>query len=327
LSTHASAATTPHVVTPLYNGKEIDLARSTVYLEFSLHMLGTSRQVPQSLWSDLGIVTNVEENEDGAEKVDKALIKVSKELFDSETLSAIRSFDGHTREWIRKRCLPFKRGVHFLPLSLTRSVDQWLKRRNGMRKNLVNKFLQEYPDLCKDIAKRLTKKYYNVADYPAIEDVAAQFSMSWRYFRFGVPEALAEVDPTIFEEERQKAAADLSQAAEEIKALMRAEALKLVKSLRDALSPGPDGRKKKLYDCHFTNLAEYLALFDHRNRAGDSDLKPIVDELRARLRNSDAEIVRNNKDLRAELAKEMTTITDQLNSMVERVPRRRITLH
>ena len=327
MSTHASHATPPHVVTPLYNGKEIDLARSTVYLEFSLHMLGTSRKVPQSLWSDLGIVTEIDEDDEGAEKVDKALIKVSKELFDSETLSAIRSFDSHTREWIRKRCLPFKRGVHFLPLSLTRSVDQWLKRRQGMRKNLVNKFLQEYPDLCKDIAKRLTKKYYNPADYPAVEDVAAQFRMSWRIFRFGVPEALAEVDPTIFEEERQKAAADVSRAAEEIKALMRAEALQLVRSLRDALSPGPDGRKKKLYDCHFTNLAEYLALFDHRNRTGDSDLKTIVDELRGKLRNSDAEIVRNDKDLRAELAKEMMAITEQLDSMVERVPRRRITLH
>jgi hypothetical protein len=315
------------VVAPTYNGREIDLARSTVYIEFSLHMLGTSRKVPQSLWSDLGIVTDSGDDEEGTEKVDKALLKVSKELFDSETLSAIRSFDGHTREWLRKRCLPFKRGVYFLPLSLTRSVDQWLKRRRELRKKLVEKFLQEYPELCRDIAKRLTKKYYNAADYPAVEDVAAQFGMNWHYFKFGVPETLAEVDPTIFEEERQKAAAQLSHSFDEIKALMRFEALKLVRSLRDSLSPGADGRKKKLYDCHFTNLAEYLALFDHRNSGGDNELKRIVDELRSSLQNSDAEIVRNDKQLRAQLAKEMTTISEQLNSMVERVPKRRITLH
>lgn len=327
MSTHTSLSTVPAVVTPTYNGTEIDLARSTVYIEFSLHMLGTSRQVPQSLWSDLGIVSEFEGPEEGTEKVDKALLKVSKELFDSETLSAIRSFDGHTREWLRKRCMPFKRGVYFLPLSLTGVVTQWLKQRCELRKKLVNKFLQEYPDLCKNIAKRLTKKYHNPADYPAVEDVAAQFGMSWRYFKFGTPETLAEVDPTIFEEERRKAAAQLSQSFEEIKGLMRGEALKLVKSLRDALAPGPDGRKKKLYDCHFTNLAEYLALFDHRNRGGDGELKRIVDELRASLRNSDAEIVRNDKQLRAQLAKEMTAISDQLNSMVERVPKRRITLH
>lgn len=310
-----------------HNGKEIELDRSTVYMEFSLHALGTSRKVPESLWGDLGIVGPGDEAEDTDEKLDKALIKVSKELFDSPTLAEIKSFDGHTRAWLRNKCLPFQRGVHFLSYGLVELVNSELKKRRVQRRSLVDKFLEEYPTLCRDIAKRLTKKYYNPADYPTTEEVAAAFRMTWRFFKFGVPEELAQVSPEVFEKARKDAAAQLKQAAAHIEEIMTAEALKLVSKLRDALTPGADGRKRKLCDATFTNLADFLAFFDHRNVTNNTDLKKIVDDLRSKLGSADIQEIRQTKGLREQLGKEMSTITDQLTNLVERVPRRKITLH
>ena len=316
----------PHVHMPLRrDGKEMDLARSTVYLEFSLHLLGTNRKVPQTLWGEIGIFDS-QENED-AEKLDKDLINVSKKLFHSRTLSSIRTFDGHLRDRVRGKCLPFKRGTHFLPISLIRMVEAELVARRRERQGLVDQFLKEYPELCRNASKSLTRKFFNIADYPAIEDVAACFRMSWKYIYFGVPDALAQVDPEIFETAKRQASAQLRQAAADIEGMMRTEALKLVRTLSEALQVGKDGRKKKLTDATFTNLAEFLAFFDHRNVTNDSELKAIVEELRTKLRNNDVEQIRNTAGLRQQLAQQMATVTKQLTSMVELVPRRKMTLH
>lgn len=292
---------------------EVDLARSTVYLEFSVHALGDSRMVPRSQM-EVG-------------EADKSRFRLSKKIVESLTLAAIRSFDGKTRDWLYNRSQPFKRGVYFLPLTLVDEVEEELHRRRSRRQELVSQFLAEYPDLCKDAATPLTRKYYNVADYPSLEVVTSRFSMTWRYLKFGVPDTLAAINPRVFAEARQQAAADIRDAAEDIQALMRTELLKLVQHLRDRLAPGPDGKKKRLYDSTVTTLAEFLAYFDHRNVVNDTDLKGVVDELRATLGRADIEAVRNTDTLRERLCQEMSTISDQLGTLVERVPKRRITLH
>ncbi len=309
------------------DGKSINLVQSTVYLEFSLHMLGTSRKVPECLWADLGIAAPSDSEEENAEQVDKRLITVSKELFDSETLAEIRSFDAHLRHWVRHKCLPFKRGTHFLSVSLVPLVESELLRRRAKRQVLVNRFLDEYPGLCRDIAKRLTAKYYNPTDYPSLEEVSACFRMQWDYWEFGVPQRLAKADPKAFEAARKREFERLRQSVGHIEQIMTAEALKLVSKLRDALSTGTDGRKRALRDATFTNLADFLAFFDHRNPTDHTELKKVVQELRSKLGSTDVEQVRNTEGLRARLSTEMSTIADQLTSMVERVPRRKITLH
>jgi hypothetical protein len=324
----SSPTARPLVHTPMdRDGKAINLVRSTVYLEFSLHMLGTSRKVPECLWADLGIVGPAESEEQHDEQVDKKLIKVSKELFDSETLSEIRSFDGHLRNWVRNKCLPFKRGTHFLALGLVPLVEKELVRRRAKRQLLVDKFLAEYPGLCRNIEKRLTAKYYNPTDYPSLEEVAACFRMNWDYYEFGVPKRLIKADPKVFEAARDREFARLRQSVSHIEEIMTAETLKLVSKLRDALSTGADGRKRALRDATFTNLADFLAFFDHRNPTDHKELKAIVDELRSKLGSTDVEEVRNTDALRQRLSTEMSAIADQLTSMVERVPRRKITLH
>jgi hypothetical protein len=53
----------------------------------------------------------------------------------------------------------------------------------------------------------------------------------------------------------------------------------------------------------------------------------IVDDLRSKLGNADIQEIRKTKELRQQLGVEMSAITEQLTTMVERVRRRKITLH
>ncbi len=309
----ASAPAAPFIIASQREGKDVELARSTIYLELSLRALGDQRKVPEK---------DMEVGE-----ADKRLFHLSKRILESETLTAIHRFDDKTRALIYDKCHPFKRGVYFLPLTLAEQVDQELKERRALRNELVSVFLDEYPNLCQKIATRLSKKYYNVRDYPPVEVVASRFVMAWQPFSFGLPDALATINMTMFEEARQQAAVQVKAAAEHIEALMRAKALELVGHLRDRLKTGPDGKKQRLHESALTNLAEYLAYFDHKNVTRDDELKSVVEELRAKLAHADVEAIKNTDTLRDRLCREMSAISEHLESMVERVPKRQITLH
>lgn len=101
----------------------------------------------------------------------------------------------------------------------------------------------------------------------------------------------------------------------------------MVAHLRDRLQTDDDGRKKRLHESALTNLAQYLAYFDHKNVTSDDELKAVVEDLRAKLAGTDVEAIKNTDTLRDRLCKEMSTITEHLETMVQRVPKRQITLH
>jgi hypothetical protein len=88
------------------------------------------------------------------------------------------------------------------------------------------------------------------------------------------------VAPEIFEEQREKAARQLSEAIQDIQYGLRVGLCKLVESLRDDLAPGPNGGRKRLYESAVTKLTEFLAHFDVRNVTDDRELKQVIDQLR-----------------------------------------------
>lgn len=314
MSTAISApAVHPAIIPTVRDGQEIDLVRSTTYIEFSLRALGDRRKVS---------VSDMEVGD-----ADKKLFHLSKRILESEALENIHKFDRETRESVYLRCHPFKRSIYILPLSLVTENERDLHKRRNERNQLVEIFLDHYPDLCRQIERRLTKKYYNITDYPSVEVVAARFEMSWQYFSFGKPDGIAAVDPQVYIEACDSAVVQVKEAAQQIEMMMRNQALELVAHLRDRLKTGPDGRKQRLHESALTNLAEYLAYFDHKNVTRDDELKNVVEDLRGKLAHADLEAIKNTDTLRSRLCSEMSTIAEHLQTMVERVPKRQIRLH
>ena len=288
-----------------------DLARNTVYLKLQLHAFGNSKKV-NAARVNLGAA-------------DKKLFRISKTLLDSMTLVAIRSFDGKTRDIIYDRCLPFDTGVHFVPLTLIEAVESELRERRDMRQELIKQFLSEYPALCRDVSERL-KEHYNAADYPTLDEVERSFGMSWQFISFGVPHQIEAIAPAIFAEERAKAAAELREAAGDIQQLMRSTLSELVAHLRDSLTPGADGKRKRFFDTTVTHLTDFLRYFDDRNVVRDSELKQIVDQARSMLHGVDVEALKNTDAVRQKIQRDMSDIATRLAPMVTRVPSRAIRL-
>lgn len=278
------------------------LADKTMFLFVRFGMLGNSRKVSGS---------EVLETD-----ADKALLKVSKLLLDSEELEAIKKADGKMRQFLYNSCLPFEAGVYLLPDGMAPRVNTRLTEYKAERSALVSKFVAAYPELCKSAAKRLGS-LYNVADYPNAEVLASKFAFSWRYRSFGVPSKLQGFSAAMFEEEKEKAASDIANATEAITTLMRQSLLEMTAHLQERLTTGDDGKQKILRESAVKNVQEFLSTFELRNVTNDKELSAIVAKAKALISGTNAEALRSNEGWRETVRDGMAAITAQLGTLVE----------
>ncbi len=280
----------------------IDLAKKTVCIKVRLSMMGNTRKVSTA---------QIEAD------ADKDLLRVSKQLMDSEELKAISRFDGETRRYLYNICLPFDIGIHLLPIAALQTVEQRLRDFAEDRRQLVDAFLAAHPSLCQEAAKRL-RGLYNPADYPSAEDVAREFGFSWQYVSFGVPDQLKAISQDVWEQEREKAAQRMAEASSEIQTVLRESMAKLVQHMADRLKEGPDGKPLRFKETTVSNLIEYLANFEFRNVTDDGELQALVAQACELLNGVDADDLRTTGDLRTRVQQGMADIAAQLDTMLTR---------
>ncbi|MBY0502730.1 MAG: hypothetical protein K2X03_02390 [Bryobacteraceae bacterium] len=284
-----------------------DLAQRTVCVKVRLGRLGNTRKVSNS---------QVEVD------TDKSLIRVSKHLLDSTELRTLGNFDGEIRRYLYDTCLPFEAGIHLCPLPLLEPMEAKLREFSGRRDALVQTFLGAYPALCQSAAARL-RSLYNPADYPPCQYVQQQFTFTWQYISFGVPEQLREISTKIWHDEREKAAVMMAEAGREIQQVLRAAMAELVKHMRDRLKDGPDGKPLRFKESTVSNLVEFLGTFDFRNVADDAELKELVDKARDMLTGVSAEDLRTTAGVRAKVQNGMADLAAELDTMIVKKPGRK----
>lgn len=284
-----------------------DLAQRTVCVKVRLGRLGNSRKVSNS---------QVEVD------TDKSLIRVSKHLLDSKELRTIANFDGEIRRYLYDTCLPFEAGIHLCPVALLEEMERNLRAFTTSREELVQQFLTVYPSLCQEAAKRL-RSLYNPADYPPLENVAQQFTFTWQYISFGVPDQLREISTKIWQDEREKAAQVMAEAGREIQQVLRTAMAELVKHMRDRLKDGPDGKPLRFKETTVSNLVDFLGTFDFRNVTDDAELKALVDKARELLGDVSADDLRTTAAVRAKVQQGMADLAAELDTMIVKKPSRK----
>lgn len=284
-----------------------DLARRAVYVKVHLGFFGNTRKVNNAL---------VEVD------ADKALVRVSKTLLDSQELKAIKTLDGEIRQYLYNMCLPFEPGVLLLPLPLIETVDMKLREFEENRNSLVMSFVEAYPELCKQAAERL-RGIYNPLDYAPVETTVSKFTFTWQYVSFGVPDQLREISSRIFQTEREKAAQVMAEASSEVQQVLRAALAELVENLRDRLKDEPGARPRRLRDSTVQKLRDFLDTFDFRNVTDDLELKEQVEKARALLSGVNTDAIRNTAELRRKVKEGMSEIAGTLETMVNSGVRRK----
>jgi hypothetical protein len=284
-----------------------DLARKTVFVKLRLGLLGNSRKVSSS---------QIEVD------ADKDSIRVSKQLLASPELESVRKLDGEIRRYLYSMCLPFEPGIHLLPIPLIEIVDAKLREFQARRQELVEVFLASYPRLCQEAALRL-RTLYSPVDYPPLEEVRSQFTASWQYISYGVPDQLRTVSERMFQEEREKAAERMAEAYTEVRQVLREAMVELVAHLRDRLMDQPNGTPQRLRESTVQKLKEFLDTFDFRNVTGDQELQEQVERARELLAGTTTDLIRNTAELRTRVREGMAAIATRLEVMTsDRVGRK-----
>jgi hypothetical protein len=277
-----------------------DLARRTVCIKIQRSRLGNSRKVSAA---------QVEVD------TDKTLLRISKRLFDCPEYKAISNFDAEVSRYLESVCLPFEKGIHLCPLPLLQQVDQQLKALSEQRPALVEAFLSVYPTLCAQAPER-HRALHDPRDFRSVDRVREAFSFSWRYVSFGVPDKLREIAPELWDEERNKVAQLMTDAAKEAQQVMRTALAELVQHLADRLQTTDDGKPVRLHKSAVSKLLDFLDTLDFRNVTNDAELKRLAEEARSLVDRVNVKNLKGTTELREHVRTGMQQIATQLDSLL-----------
>jgi hypothetical protein len=248
---------------------------------------------------------------------DKAMLSMSKRLLQSPELKAINAIDSEASEFLSDLTVPafFKPGIHLVPLKLVAKVDAKLTDLKARRQVAVDEFVKVYPTAIEEM-RTVLREMFNPADYPSAEELRRQFAFSWRYLNLGAPQALQSVSAKLFNEQRDQIAAQVNEAAVEIRNMLRGTMAELVNHMVDRLTPDADGKPKMFRDTLVERFNTFLENFELRNVTNDAELQKLVAEAKNLTKGVDADVLRNDEARREQVVKGIEAIKSSLSGMV-----------
>lgn len=283
-----------------------------VLFSLRFHRLGVSRKVNND---DVG--------------VQEDMLHVSKTILESPSLDAIASFDRATRAELISLAVPgtASLGALILPTDHLGRAYDYLAQRSSERIFLMDAFLVDYDRARSDAAVRLGI-LFNPDDYPSRAKVAEQFRMSWNAYELGVPGALAEINPQLYEQERQRYCQEWEQVISDATMALTDEFHRLLSHMIERLEPDENGRPKIFRESTVENFRDFLEKFQPRNISNSEELASVArecQELLNTLGGRASTLLRRSAPIRELVAEGMTRVRDSLSASITTAPIRHIT--
>jgi len=292
----------------------LDLGKTTDCIFITTHFsmgIGRMRQI-----RNLEVTTTAKESE----------LRHQKRLIDSPELDEIRSQDGFMIRHLESKSCNYSKATRFLPKSeagqMVRAMEAY---RTIRRPSLVAKFMHQYRLLeavnFAPIAEALGDQF-DRGDYPTSDTVEAGFNFEYNLREVGNI-VLAGLPDFIIEQEVAKDREKRAAAIVEWRDTMRFAGQKAVEALFDALKPQPDGKKRKLYDSTVENLQEFLATYNTRDLAGDTEFQQtVVEPLRAIMKGVSMDKIRHSENLKAYIVKQVEGVRKDATLLVQATGRK-----
>src|SRR5262245_52166112 len=233
--------TTPNAVeaatTDLPSAAPKELTDSAIMLDVRIGKLGVRRKAKAKKVDPKATLPFKPEPGTVITDADPKLVSVSAKILDCPEFDAIAQYDGQTRAFLTQMELrtSFARdGMHVFSLGVIEEVYAWLIDRREHRQPLIETFLTVYEQPCEQTGASL-RSLAQVADHSCVDEARAAFTMWWLPLAFDVPRVMKKLKTGLYEKERDRVAADLRGAVDEIKNGMAAAFYKLVVGMKEAL--------------------------------------------------------------------------------------------
>lgn len=281
------------------------LINSTLFLNLRFEVFGNFRKAEVELKT----------------KAVETRFRKQKQLLDSPELKAINKANLKIKEQVYEMCLPGSglNGLRIVPFENVEKIEVLLKNYEDVAlPALVEAFVLKYDEQREQASAEL-KEQFNAELYPSKAEVRKEFVCAHNFVSFDVPSKLGEISASVFESEKIKKAADLKFATENVIDAMRSAAHVAVQKLAEGLSgeSATDGKPKKLFAAHITNLQEFVNNFSIMNKANDTELAADMEKLKLIMDGVNIDTVRENDGFKEKLTADVAEIAKHMASLAE----------
>jgi hypothetical protein len=204
-------------------------------------------------------------------------------------------------------------------------IDEFVGLMTEYRSELADAVVNldgHYGELRSAASERLGR-LFNPGDYPGT--LVGLFDVGWEFPSVEPPDYLRDLNPELYEAERARVVARFDEAVHLAEQAFREEFARLVSHLSERVSgSGDEGKPKVFRDSAVGNLLEFFERFRDLNLGSDSQLDELVAQAKQAVRGVAARELRDNGDLRARVATELSRVRTSLDGMMVERPRRRI---
>ena len=187
--------------------------------------------------------------------------------------------------------------------------------------NAVARLDDHYDDL-KSMARRRLGDLFNTSDYPPT--LRGLFDLTWEFPNIQPPDYLMQLNPAIYEQEKNRIAARFEEAVRLAEQAFVSEFAGLVSHLCERLNAEGDGVKKVFRDTAVTNLGEFFARFRQLNVHSSDQLDDLVQQAQRLVSGVEPQVLRANDTLRQHIATQLSSVQASLDGMLVDRPRRSI---
>lgn len=244
----------------------------------------------------LGIRKKVSSETDAVTtSADRDFLHVHKDILQCKEYEAILSLYGKIRTYLKGKTAGnsyLRDGIYLVNAAKLSEVTTWLEGKSVELADLTQKFLDVYAKVKDEAKVKLGDGLYNELDYPAVDRVRAAFGLSWNVFSFPSVDLLREAEPEIYQQESQKIKALFEEALNESRNLLRTEVNGYVQHLVDRLTPGDNGKVKRIHESAVANVTDFIKDFQSREITNDSQLQEVLADLQKVMATADPEKLR-----------------------------------
>jgi hypothetical protein len=253
-----------------------------------------------------------------------SFLSAGKKLLDTShpAFKAVTSVRGRLIQFWKGISLPYPEpGLRLIRQDDISMFDVQMTTLNAELDEAVWRLDEHYAEM-RSAARDRLGSLFNPADYP--ESLRGLFGVSWDFPSVEPPAYLLQLNPALYEQERERAMARFEQAVQLAEEAFTSELAKLVSHLTERLTGQVDGKPKVFRDSAVENLREFFQRFRSLNVRSSQQLDELVDQARRAVNGIDPQDLRKSESLREHVASQLVTVQATLDGLMVDRPRRNI---
>lgn len=224
-------------------------------------------------------------------------------------------------DW-RDSSLPFpEQGIRLIRQD---SVEAFQTRMENYRDELANAVasLQDHFTEIQDEARQRLGSLYDADDYPS--SLRNLFGVTWDFPNVEPPDYLLQLQPSLYEAERARVAAQFDQAVNMAEEAFITQFSDCIMHLCERLGRGDDGSPKVFRDSAISNLTDFFERFRTLGIRSNAQLDALVEQAQEAIGRSTPNRLRSDTNFRDTIARHLANVGEQITEMQVNRPRRNL---